>query len=97
MVKLMNNALHTLGSSRKETITMAESPRVTIRIPAKLKAALVKKAKAAGIDLGSYIRQLCEQDTGISIEIERGGFDKMSTRKQKQASRKGLNSRWKDT
>ncbi len=73
---------------------MAESPRLTFRLPSKLRRALERKAKASDMDLATYVRHLCEADTGVDAHIERGGFDKMTPKRLRAVASKGSKNRW---
>lgn len=68
--------------------------RVTICLPGHLRAAVAKKADAAGQTVSDYLRSLIERDTGLSAGDMPQGFAAVSKQKRKAASRQGVKQRW---
>jgi len=76
-----------------EGLAVADSPRLTLRVPKPLLAALEQKAKAAGLSLSDYARSLFETATGVSAGEMPQGFAAMSERKANSLRNKSAASR----
>lgn len=51
---------------------MKDMKRIIFRCPPELLEAIEARAAAANLSVGIYVRQLCERDTGIEVEVKKG-------------------------
>lgn len=70
-------------------------PRITTRLPEKLHRAATRRAAELGVQLGPYVRQLIEQDTGTEPVETKQGFAALSKRRRKMIAKLAADARWK--
>ena len=71
---------------------MAESERVTIRLPDALHAACKASSSAAGVSLGEWLRTLAERATGVKADV-REGLMGVSAKRRLEISRGAIKAK----
>ena len=69
--------------------------RIIFRCPPELLAEIERRAAAAGVKPGIYVRKLCEQHTGIAVEVGIGlaGADAKTRKRVQSAGVKAIKSK----